>query len=338
MTQKFTMDTSSTGECRRRTPDIETVREIGSRCSNWARWGADDQLGTLNNVTPANVVAAASLIRTGRVMSLSVPFGSGGPQHPGSGRFNPIHLMSVDGRDFMAGSGTPEERDRRRGYLQNADDILILPLQAATQWDGLAHVFFEQQMYNGYSASYVTSSGAQRNAITGAVDKIVGRGVLLDLPAVKGTSSLDPGYAIGAQDLEDACTDQGVTVGPGDFVLIRTGAMARVRERGEWADYAGGDAPGLGLDSADWLHERDIAGVATDTWALEVVPSETPDVSQPLHIIFIVHMGLWLGEIFDLEELARTCHEQARHEFFFAAQPLKVTGGIGSPINPLAVF
>ena len=320
------------------TPNIDTVRDLAKRYCNWGRWGDDDQVGTLNHVHPEDVAAAAGLIRSGAVVSLSIPLDDRGPQHAGSGRFNPIHFMSIDGRDFMSGPGTPEERDRHRRYLQNADGVLILPLQSGTQWDGLAHVFFEQQMYNGFSAGQVTSRGAQRNGVSAAADRIVGRGVLLNLPAALGVPYLEPGYAITGQDLDAACEAQGVAVRRGDFVLVRTGALARVRERGAWEDYAGGDAPGMGLDSVPWVSDHEIAGLATDLWDVEVRPAETPDVAQPLHILFIVQLGLWLGEIFDLEVLAERCREEKRYEFFFAAQPLVITGGVGSPVNPIAIF
>jgi kynurenine formamidase len=319
-------------------PNIDTVRDLAKRYCNWGRWGDDDQVGTLNHVHPEDVAAAAGLIRSGSVVSLSIPLDDRGPQHAGSGRFNPIHFMSIDGRDYMSGSGTPEERDRRRGYLQNADGVLILPLQSGTQWDGLAHVFFEQQMYNGYSAGQVTSRGAQRNGVSLAADRIVGRGVLLDLPAAQEVPHLEPGYAIGGRDLDAASRAQGTTVRRGDFVLVRTGALARVRQRGAWEGYAGGDAPGMGLDSVPWVADHEIAGLATDLWDVEVRPAETPDVAQPLHILFIVQLGLWLGEIFDLEELARRCRAENRYEFFFVAQPLVITGGVGSPINPVAIL
>ena len=319
-------------------PNVETVRALGKECSNWGRWGAQDQLGTLNLVEPADIVRAASLVRTGRVVSLSIPLDEAGPQHPGSGRPNPTLFMTVDGRDFMSGPGTAEERDRKRGYLQNADSVVILPLQSSTQWDGLAHVFFEQQMYNGYSAGQVTSRGAQRNGVSVAGDKGVGRGVLLDLPAVLGVDWLEPGHAISGDELDAACEAQQVTVGRGDFVLVRTGSMSRSRQRGAWGDYAGGDAPGLGLGSARWLRQLDVAGVATDTWDIEARPVATPDVAQPVHIVLLVHMGLWLGEIFDMEELASVCAAEGRFDFLLVAPPLKFTGGIGSPVNPLAIF
>ncbi|GAA0628767.1 cyclase family protein [Sporichthya brevicatena] len=317
-------------------PTIETVREMAARWSNWGRWGPEDQLGTLNHLRPEHRVAAAQLVRTGDVLSLAIPLGEDGPQTAGSGRFNPIHLMRYDGRDFTAPGSA--DRDPRRGYLQNADDILILPLQAATQWDGLAHVFFDQQMYNGYSAAEVSSSGARRNAITTATDRMVGRGVLLDVPAAAGVASLPPGYAIGSADLERAASHAGVTVGSGDFVLVRTGHLARARAGEGWGDYAGGSAPGIGLDSVSWIAEHEIAGLATDTWSVEVIPAETPDVMCPVHILLIVMLGLWVGEIFDLEALAERCATDGRYEFLFLAPPLPVTGGVGSPINPQVVL
>ena len=107
--------------------------------------------------------------------------------------------------------------------------------------------------------------------------------------------------------------------------------------RRPWGAYAGGPAPGLALDAAPWIHERDLAAVASDTWGLEVLPNETPDVFQPMHIILIVHMGLLVGEIFDLEALAEDCAADGRYEFLFAAPPLPITGGVGSPVNPLAI-
>jgi kynurenine formamidase len=317
-------------------PSIDTVRELAAQYCNWGRWGPDDELGTLNHLRPEHRVAAAGLVRTGDVLSLAIPLGDDGPQHAGSGRFNPIHLMRYTGRDFTAPGSA--ERDPRRGYLQNADDVLILPLQAATQWDGLAHVFFDQQMYNGYSAADVSSSGARRLAVTNGTDRMVGRGVLLDLPAALGIPYLEPGRPIGAAELEAARVHHGVEVGAGDFVLVRTGHIARARERGEWGDYAGGPAPGLGLESVPWIADRSIAGLATDTWSVEAVPAQTPDVTCPVHILLIVMLGLWVGEIFDLEALAARCAIDGRYDFLFLAPPLPVTGGIGSPINPQAVL
>jgi kynurenine formamidase len=171
-----------------------------------------------------------------------------------------------------------------------------------------------------------------------AKDRTGGRGVLLDMPRVKGLPFLEPGYAIARADLEHACETLRVDVGTGDFVLVRTGQIAQTRQRGDWGDYAGGNAPGLGLDSVSWVYDHQIAGVATDTWGMEVRPNEAMDVFQPLHLILIVHMGLWVGEIWDLDPLAEACAEEGRYEFFLSAQPLVVSRAVGSCLNPIAIL
>lgn len=316
---------------------IETVRELSARYSNWGRWGPHDQRGTLNFVTYEHVHAAAGLVRTGRAISLQIPLDENGPQR-GNGRFNPIHLMRHDGNDAGSDIFRQQRWGDRDPYFRGADDIIIFPLQCSTQWDALSHVFFEGKMYNGFSASNVTSGGAYKNDISVAKDRTVGRGVLLDIPRVKNVPFLEPGYAITRADLEEACAALDVTVGTGDFVLVRTGQIAQTRERGDWGDYAGGDAPGLGLDSVSWVYDRQIAGVATDTWGMEVRPNEAADVFQPLHLILIVHMGLWVGEIWDLDPLAAACAEEGRYEFFLSAQPLVVSRAVGSCLNPIAVL
>ncbi len=318
-------------------PTIETVRALAEHCSNWGRWGPDDELGTLNFIAPADIVAAASLVRDGRTFSLSIPLDDAGPQTGGFGRFNPIHLMIRDGnaavtetvvRDFYGG------RDR---WIRGTDDVLILPLQSGTQWDALGHIVFEKKIYNGYPATDVGSRGAIRNDIAKARAKVVGRGVLLDVPRSKGRAWLDAGEAITAADLEECARLQAVTVGRGDIVLVRTGQLGHCRADGAWGDYAGGSAPGLGLDAVGWIRDHEIAALATDTWGAEVLPNQTEDVFQPLHIILIVHMGLLLGEIFDLEALAADCAQDGRYEFFFSAPPLPITGAVGSPVNPIAI-
>ena len=318
-------------------PGIDDVRALIARYSNWGRWGADDELGTLNHIGPGDVVAAAGLVRSGRVFSLSIPVDENGPQSGGFGRFNPIHLMIRDGNAAATGTVVRDFYGGRDRWIRGTDDLLILPLQSGTQWDALGHIVFDGHIYNGYDATDVGSRGAIRNDIAKTRDRIVGRGVLLDIPLVKGVPWLEPGEAIHAADLDAAAVAQGVEVGRGDIVLIRTGQMAECRANGAWGAYAGGPAPGLALDSAGWIHDHDLAAIATDTWGAEVLPNETPDVFQPLHIVFIVHMGLLVGEIFDLEALAADCAADGRYEFLFTAPPLVITGGVGSPVNPLAI-
>jgi kynurenine formamidase len=318
-------------------PNIDTVRDFISRHSNWNRWGSDDERGTLNHVTPAEVLAAAALVRKGKQISMALPFDENGPQKGNFNRFNPIHLMTRDGADVIAGTSIRDFYGGNDRYFRGTDDLVILPLQSGTQWDSLAHVVFENKIYNGYSADQVSSKGALRNSVTNASDAMVGRGVLLDIPRSKGLDWLEPGTAISGDDLDEAARKQGVEVRKGDFVCVRTGAIAQARARGAWGDYAGGSSAGLGLGSIDWIAEHEVAAVATDTWGMEVLPNETADVFQPLHIVFIVHMGLWIGEIWDLEPIADDCAEDGTYEFLFCGPPLPFTNAVGSPLNPMAI-
>jgi kynurenine formamidase len=322
------------------TPSIEDVRRIAIAVSNWGRWGPEDQLGTLNHLIPDRVVAAAGEVRRGEVFSMAVPFDSNGPQRGGWGRFNPIHLMMRDGNDAVTGTTVRDFYGGFDGYVRGTDDLIIMPLQAGTQWDALSHMVFEDKIYNGYNATEVSSAGAMRNDIAQAREKLVGRGVLLDVARWKGKPWLEGGEAISGDDLEDCAAAQGVEVRPGDIVLVRTGQMGQVKAEGDWGDYAGGysaRAPGLGLASAEWIQSKELAAVATDTWGAEVLPTEPPDVSMPMHIILIVHMGLTLGEIFDLEALANDCADDGVYSFLFSAPPLPITRAVGSPINPVAI-
>lgn len=318
-------------------PTIDTVRELAERHSNWGRWGDDDERGTMNLVQPKHIVAASSLVRTGKTISMALPFDDAGPQTGAAGRFNPIHLMIRDGADVIAGSSLRDFYGGNERHFRGTDDLIIMPLQSGTQWDALGHVAFENKIYNGYGAEWVSSKGAMKNSVKNAADSMVGRGVLLDIPKSQGLGWLDPGHAIDGDQLQAAADMAGVEVGTGDFVFVRTGAMTKSRAEGAWGDYAGGSAPGLGLGSVDWIAERDIAAIATDTWGLEVLPNETEDTYQPLHIILIVHMGLWLGEIFDLDPIADDCAADGQYEFFFCGPPLPFTRAVGSPLNPMAI-
>ncbi len=311
--------------------DATTVREWGERYSNWGRWGAEDQRGTLNFITPERVLSACSLPRRGLVISCALPFDQKGPQTGFAGRHNPIHVMLADGGDALSGA-----QDFLAGGFRYADDAVIMPLQCGTQWDALSHVFYDGKMYNDRDVRWITSGGALFNSIDRIADGVFGRGVLLDLPRFRRVPWLENGTAILPEEL-DACAEaEGVTVESGDIVLVRTGMMKRCLEQG-WEGYCGGPAPGLSLHCARWIHERCIAAVATDTWGVEVIPNETPDCFQPLHMVAIRNTGVLFGEIFALDELAGACAEDGEYAFFFVAPPLPITGAVGSPINPLAI-
>lgn len=314
------------------TIDARQVREWGERYSNWGRWGPDDQRGTLNFITPDRVLAACALPRSGQVISCALPFDSKGPQSGVGGRYNPIHTMIADGGDALAGA-----QDHFPGGFNYADDAISMPLQCGTQWDALSHVFYDGRMYNDRDISLVTSRGARVNAIEQIADGVVGRGVLLDLPRFTKQRWLEDGTRILPEHLDDCAERFGVSIERGDIVLVRTGMLTRCLEQKSWKGYCGGAAPGLSVLCARWLHEREIAAVATDTWGVEVIPNETTDCFQPLHMISLRNTGLLLGEIFQLDRLADACAEDGRYSFLFSAPPLPITGAVGSPINPLAI-
>ncbi len=309
----------------------DIVRDTGLRLRNWGRWGAEDERGTLNFITADAIVRAARLVKRGAVFSLAIPFDANGPQTVKSRRFNPIHQMTLTGPDFTTGAIT------RPGGVGFTDDLVVMPLQCATQWDALSHCFLDGQLYNGYDANTVSSAGAQKNGIEKVSRGIAARGVLADLPRAKGVKWLEPGYAITVADLEATLSSEGVDVGRGDVLIVRTGMLAMCRDQGAWGDYVGGPAPGLSFHIAEWVHARELAAVATDTWAMEVQPHEIPGTYQPLHQVFITNMGLTIGEIFNLDELAEDCAADGVYEFFFVAPPLPITGAVGSPVNPIAI-
>jgi kynurenine formamidase len=312
--------------------DANTVREWGRRYSNWGRWGEDDERGTLNFITPERILSALRIPRSGQAISCALPFDQHGPQTGLAGRHNPIHVMLADGGDALAGA-----QDFLAGGFRYADDSVTMPLQCGTQWDALAHVFYDGRMYNDRDIALVTSSGARKNGIEKMRHDVVGRGILLDIPRYRALPWLPNGTVILPEEL-DACAEaEGVTVESGDIVLVRTGMMTRCLEEASWEGYCGGPAPGLSLHCSRWLYEREVAAVATDTWGLEVIPNETPDCFQPLHMVSLRNTGMLFGEIFHLDALADACAADTRYEFLFVAPPLPITGAVGSPINPLAI-
>jgi kynurenine formamidase len=308
----------------------ETLEQLALQVRNWGTWGPDDELGTLNYITPDKIAAACRLATAGRVFALGIPLQRHGPQSGTRQRFNPIHTMFRDGGD------QPEDPVEAQGY-GGSDDWIVMPLQCITQWDSLAHVFYKGKMYNGFDATLVTSSGAAKNSIDKTKDKIVGRGVLLDVARYKGVPALEPGYAITVDDLEGTAAAQQVEVQQGDILLIRTGHMSRYLDRGSWNYFDLDDSPGVSVYTASWMHSKQIAAVASDNYAVEVRPSELPPFRSPFHICAIPNMGLTLGEIFYLEELASDCAADGRYAFLLVAPPLPVTNAVGTPINPYAI-
>jgi kynurenine formamidase len=324
----------------------EAWRTLAAKVRNWGRWGDDDQLGTLNFITPERIHGAASLVKQGKSFSLAIPLNADAPMGAHGIRRAPIHLMSMDGGDHDAadrivGWGGYAERETESlsaGPFRFNDDWIIMCLQTSTQWDALCHAYYEEQMYNGVPSSASTSHGVTRDAIDVVADAagVAGRGVLLDVARHRGVHHLEASSVIYPQELDDIARAQGVTIQEGDIVVIRTGWWTQYAEIGignglTWQ----AQCPGVSYKVAEWLHDHSIGAIACDNVAVEVmVPEE--GVVLPFHMIALRDMGLMLGEIWQLEELAADCAADGVYEFFLSAPALKVTGGTGTPVNPIA--
>jgi kynurenine formamidase len=218
----------------------------------------------------------------------------------------------------------------------------MMNLQGSTQWDGLAHCIRDGAIYNGFWGGTVTAvGGAEFNGIDHLRDKLVGRGVLLDVCAARGGEPLAPGFAIGAALLDEVAGGQGVELRSGDLLFVRTGYL------GSWYGITDPEhrrlgwfreEPGLSVDTVAWIHEHELAAVACDNWGVEVVPYEDPDgLAMPFHQAAIPGLGLTLGEYFWLDDLARACAGDGRWDFFVAAQPLNLSNASGTVVNPVAI-
>jgi kynurenine formamidase len=281
------------------------------RLSNWGRWGRDDERGTANLITVDKLVAAATLIRTGAAISCALPLGAHAPVAPH--RTRPLHFESPTGDGF-------------------AEDFLALHTHSGTHWDALGHCFRDGSTYNGFPIA------ERRSSIDRLAASLIGRGVLLDLPRQLGVERLAPGFAVNP-DLLDACAAaQSVEIRAGDILLLRTGHLAWFLSLEDKRAFEQSGEPGIGHATVAWLHEREIAALAADNTGIEVRPPDAPaDVPFPLHVQLLCDLGLTLGEVWYLEELAEACAADGRYEFFLAAAPLAIENGAGSPVNPVAI-
>jgi kynurenine formamidase len=285
---------------------------------NWNRWGPEDEKGALNHIDADSVKRAAALVSSGQVISLAQPLSPRTPFPPH--RAGMQHFMGRSGGDYAAGA-------RRPGGFQFAEDTLLMPAHIGTHIDALCHAWYDDKLYNGFPGDGTRgTTGASRCGID-KMGPIAARGILLDIAAVRGGPLAD-GAAIGVADLVQAAREAGGEPARGDVVLIRTG----------WADrdvssVSFDTEPGLDLQAALWLAEREVAVVGADNFAVEVLPFATGTVF-PVHQRLIRDFGIPLLEGLILKPLA----DSLRRTFLFAASPLPVVGGTGSPISPMAIL
>jgi kynurenine formamidase len=268
-------------------------------------------------------------VTAGKLFSLGLNFDAAGPQLEGR-RFNP--------KLYVTETATP--LNPKSPSACYSDDVIHMPLQAATQWDALSHAHYDGVLYNGCKACETLSDkGAARLGIqTLAQPGILGRGVLLDIARLKGVDALEPAYEVTVDDLNAACARQGVEMRKGDIALVRTGHIRRFTVDRDRAAF-NGLQPGLSARCAEWIYDKSLAAIAADNVAVEVISAEMrrSEMPLPLHMLCLRDMGCPLGEMFDLEALAADCAEDGRYEVLLAAPPLPVTRAFGSPVNPLAL-
>jgi kynurenine formamidase len=319
-------------------PYPQEIIDLGEKVKNWGRWGDDDEIGTINFITDEIVKEATNCVKSGRRFSLAFPLQQQGGLQLGSmpGRVNPLRTMIQLNTPVI---GDPTQ-------FCTSDDVVTMGLQAATHWDGLCHASWNGKIYGNRDASTITYDGASVCGIE-KIASLTGRGVLLDIASLHSVEELPGGHAISYEDCVNAEETQGVKVKSGDILLLRTGMMAKAK-RGDVVSYGSGTPiegspmpgfPGVGLGAGEFFYDRQIAAVAIDTITFEVMPwdPKVPGAILPIHCINIVMMGLTQGQNWDLEELTVDCQNDGQWDFFLEASPQPFVGGIGSPVNPVAI-
>jgi kynurenine formamidase len=289
----------------------------------WGKWGHDDERGALHLLTPARVAGSVRLVRDGVTVTLSLPLNT----HAGLHNPKPAdHHMTALGSDAPATSPVHFIKDYVGADYHN---------DGHTHIDALCHVAYEGNLYNGRPEGAVTEHGAPANSIERLKNGLVGRGVLLDIPRVRGVPWLEPGEHIFRADLEAAELTQEVSVQEGDILLVRTGHARRLAELGPW-NTAEAKA-GLHPTAMPFLAERGVTALGSDGNS-DTAPSSTDGVDFPIHVLAIAAMGIHLLDYLQFEDLRASCESRTRWEFLFVAAPLFIVGGTGSPVNPIAVF
>ena len=310
------------------TPTPAQLEALYASLSNWGRWGADDELGALNFLTPERRAEAGTLVRAGVTVSLAHDF----PVSPSPETPSPAHHHMLASGDARDSNGIP-------GYEASRDYIgTEVHGMGITHLDALCHMFVRGEMYNGRPAEQVRSTGALANTVMSTADGLVGRGVFLDIPRVRGVEYLEGNAAITVADLEAAEAAQGSPVRRGDLLIVGGGRDARkAAQHGRLDPFRDGMA-GLHPQCLPWLHEREVAllmgdGISDMTPGLGVA-----DWPFPVHQIGITGMGLHLVDNVDLSRLVPTSAAQQRWEFLCVVAPLRIPGGTGCPVNPVAIF
>ena len=303
------------------TVSLAQFEEMVRSVSNWGRWGPGDERGTLNLIQPSQVIAATRLVKSGRTVSMALDWNTVvEPDNPRPA----LHYMTQLG-------------DRDPGEPQTNADFVGSDYhgKACSHIDALCHCDFRGKLYNGVPQSSVSSRGGTRATIMTAANGIVSRGVLLDVPRHRKVEWLEPGTAVDRAELEKIEAAQGVRVGAGDIVLLRSGHGRRRKALGAWDPQF--LSAGLHPSAMSWLHDRDVAVLGGDGDS-DARPSPVEGMLSPIHALTLNAMGMPLLDNLQLEDVAEACVSERRWEFLCVVTPLRIPGGTGSPINPVAIF
>jgi kynurenine formamidase len=301
------------------------LQELAQKVSNWGRWGDRDERGTQNLIDADATRRGVALVREGRHLSLALPLDATCPQQGGApGRIAPLRTMLCVNQTYTGQDGDAAFND----------DTVVMAMAAGTHIDALAHVTYGGQMYNGFPDTKVTASGGATRCGADKLGPIMSRGVLLDLAAAQGVDRLAPGQAITADDLDAALEHAKVALQPGDVALVRTGHMKHLHE-GDTHAY-NHESPGLSTHTIEWVRDRDLGAVFTDTYVYEVWPPQDWAAMMVVHMIHLRDMGQIQGQNWNLEALAEDCAADGVYEFLLEASPQPFTGAVGTPVNPIA--
>ena len=287
--------------------------------SNWGRWGKADQLGAINLITPAKRKQAAALVKDGVSVSMAHETNT----EKADDNDSPYeHLMTMTGESGRGMWSLDKVGVSFHGYQH-------------THLDALCHMFYQGKMYNGFAQTDVTRAGAGKLAITNLKQGIFTRGILMDIPRLKGVPYLEPGTAIYPEDLDAWEKKAGLKLQPGDAVFIRTGRWARRAAKGPWN--VAQLSAGLHASCAKWLKQRDVALLGSDV-ASDLSPSQVSGVTHPIHQLVLVAMGMNIFDNCDLEALSEVAAKRNGWDFLLTTAPIVLVGGTGSPLNPIATF
>ena len=313
----------------RQIPDEAQVLDWMESLSNWGRWGEDDQLGCLNLITQKKRIQAAALVQDGIPVSCARPIST---DMNADVTFQVQRFMVDSGEGRMEDS--PERQYARRGAAEFIG--MVFHGQSITHIDAMSHYSWKGNLYNGKPANLITSrQGAQTHSIEAAYSGIITKGILLDLPKLRGVEYLDPNEPVMPLDLLEAEKAQGVKIEEGDILLVRTGNY-KMRLANPPAQ-SGEPMTACQVACTPLFKERGIAMLGTDT-SNDFRPSHYSTVGSPLHTMCLVTMGLWLIDNANLEELSEACARRNRYEFMLTLAPLRLHNVTGSPVSPIALF